>query len=85
MNQMIKIDSKLWDEFANAATKQRKQPQTIIAKLIRHYLEEQQDEHLFAGMRKDLRHRRMSDEQIVTFVHQYRRGKRARRSNGRKI
>ena len=85
MNQTIKIDPKLWNEFANAASKQRKQPQTILAKLIRNYLEEQQDQHLFAGMRRDLRHRQMSDEQIVAFIRQYRRDKRARRSNGRKI
>ncbi len=84
MNQTIQIDPKLWNEFATVAGKQRKSPRNLVARLIRDYLQEQADERLFAEMRRDLRGREMSDEEAVQFVRDYRREKRARRSNGRK-
>ncbi len=83
-HEVVHIDHRLWSEFKNTATKQRRRPQTILINLIRNYLEEQADERLFAEMRHDLRKVRMSDEQIVQFVRQYRREKRARRANGKK-
>ena len=84
MSQTIQIDPQLWNAFTSAIAKQRKKPQMILAKLIREYLEIQEDQTLFAGMRHDLRGRTMSDEEIVEFVRQYRREKRVARTGRKK-
>ncbi|CAG0948082.1 hypothetical protein ANRL1_04909 [Anaerolineae bacterium] len=79
MSQTIQIDPQLWAAFTSAVAKRRKKPQIILAKLIREYLEIQEDQSLFAGMRHDLHGRTMTDDEIVEFVHQYRREKRSAR------
>jgi len=84
MNQTIRIDPKLWNAFATVAGKQRKSPRNLVVKLIRDYLQVQEAEALFVDMRRDLHGREMSDEEAVQFVHDYRREKRARRSNWKK-
>lgn len=84
MNQTIRVDPDLWDEFTVVANRQRKRPKNLVVKLIRDYLQIQKDLTLFVEMRHDLRGREMTDEEAVQFVHDYRREKRARRSTERK-
>ncbi|MBI5649444.1 MAG: hypothetical protein HZC40_03200 [Chloroflexi bacterium] len=79
MDQINQIDPQLWNDFTHAVTKQRKKPITVLTKFIREYLEMYEDKKLFAEMRRDLRGRAMSDEEVVELVHQYRREKRAAR------
>ncbi len=79
----IGIDPQLWNEFSDAATKQGKKPRTLLAKLIRNYLEIQADQALFAEMRRDARRREMSDAEVVEFVGQSRREQRMAGSSRR--
>jgi hypothetical protein len=79
----IKVDPQLWDEFSNATTKQGKKPRTVLAKLIRDYLEIQADTALFAEMRRDVRGRAINDVEAVEFVKQHRHEKRAERTTRR--
>lgn len=84
-HESVQIDPQLWDAFSSAATKQGKKPRTLLARLIRDYLQMQEDQMLFAEMRRDLRGREMTDAEAVDFVHHHRQDKyvsRATRRNG---
>lgn len=74
--EMIKVDPQLWDEFSSVTNKQGKKPHTVLARLIRDYLEIQADTLLFAEMRRDVRGRTINDIGAVEFVKQHRREKR---------
>ena len=76
-HEMPRIDPRLWDAFMHVATQQKKKPQVLLAKLIRDYLQIQEDQVLFAEMRRDLHGREMSDAEAVAFVREHRNGKRA--------
>ena len=82
-NESMPIDPRLWDSFSSVAVKQKKKPRTLLTQLIRDYLETQEDQALFAAMRRDLRGRAIDDTSSVEMVKRYRREKRPSRA-GRK-
>lgn len=78
--ELVTIDSQLWNTFTEAVLKQGKQPQRVLAKLIRDYLEVQEDHALYSEMRKAVRPRQIDDTEAVALVHRYRREKQSTRS-----
>lgn len=80
-HESLHIDPRLWDSFSDAATRQKKKPQALLAQLMREYLETQEDKALFADMRHDLRGRTMNDAEAVLLVKRYRREKRLSHSS----
>lgn len=81
----IQIDPQLWKQFASLATQRRKRPQTLLAQLMRDYLQIESDGALFKEMQHDAQGRALSDAEAVTFVHQHRRAKRQAKVTRRSV
>lgn len=72
---LIPLNTKLWNEFAVAASKQGERPLRLAAQLLREYIEIQEDLALFEEMRHEARGRIKSDAEAVELVRQIRREK----------
>jgi hypothetical protein len=69
----VPVDRRLWSSFVTFAKQKRIKPPSLLADLLKEYLETEQDKKLDGEMQRDLRGRELSNRQAVRFVHQRRR------------
>lgn len=77
MAQSIQISDDIWQELDRIARRKRRQPQTILAQLIRDFLETESDQALFDEMKMSLKGREISDDEAVGLVHLVRQERRS--------
>jgi len=63
----------LWSGFVTTARQQQVEPQSLLADLLREYLEIEADKALDEEIRRDLQGCELSNRQAVRVVHRHRR------------
>lgn len=76
MKNELQLDSTIWEEFQKQAKNRRRNPITLITRLMREQLEIWEDEKLFREMRRDARKSGYTEDDAVELVREYRREKR---------
>lgn len=74
------IRSELWTNFEKQARKEKKQPSTVLEKLLREYLDITKDLALDDAIARSARRSKYKESDAVKIVRQYRKVKRARRA-----
>jgi hypothetical protein len=81
----MKIDAPItpsvWRKFEKVARRGKRDPKRVVSKLIREWLEIEEDRQLFEAMRKAAQKSGLQEEDAVEIVRQYRASKRERRAH----
>lgn len=69
------METELWQEFERRARRERKQPVSLLARLLREYLEISDDVRLNEEMRRDAQRGRYTESDAVRLVKERRAAK----------
>ena len=80
MEAEIKLDAKLWEQFVQAARKNKRNPISLLTDYIREFLEIQEDRQLDEEIQVEAQSSGYDEEDAVEIVRQYRREKKEQRA-----
>ena len=80
MEAEIKLDAKLWEQFVQAARKNKRNPISLLTDYIREFLEIQEDRQLDEEIQVEAQSSSYDEEDAVEIVRQYRREKKEQRA-----
>jgi hypothetical protein len=80
MEAEIKLDAKLWEQFVQAARKNKRNPISLLTDYIREFLEIQEDRQLDEEIQVEAQSSGYDEEDAVEIVRQYRREKKEHRA-----
>ena len=80
MEAEIKLDAKLWEQFVQAARKNKRNPINLLTDYIREFLEIQEDRQLDEEIQVEAQSSSYDEEDAVEIVRQHRREKKEQRA-----
>ncbi len=80
MEAEIKLDAKLWEQFVQAARKNKRNPISLLTDYIREFLEIQEDRQLDEEIQVEAQSSSYDEEDAVEIVRQHRREKKEQRA-----